>query len=158
MVTGEFQYKSKWQIEKLDVEDGFVYFDLPAGKLEIVISLDMRVKKYRANQQVAHDFGKVAIQRGPVVYCAESADQTTDVWKYQLPQTGELSCSYDDKLLNGVVVIQADTKVVNESSQVLYQEYQPLNWQTEKLMLIPYYAWANRGDNQMAVWIDQSEC
>ncbi|HAQ5329392.1 TPA: hypothetical protein IX448_002356 [Enterococcus faecium] len=146
------------QDKTMKVENGFIYFKLLAGSFEILLTLDMVVKKYQANQQIAHDFGKVAIQRGPIVYCVESMDQTEDVWKYQLIQAGEIAYAFDDKLLNGVGVIRAEAKVANGRSASVYQEYQPLTRRAAELKLIPYYAWANRGKNQMLVWIDQNDC
>lgn len=56
-----------------------------------------------------------------------------------------------------VSIVFPNAKVVDEFPQFLYQKYHSLNWQPAKVMFIPYYAWANRGDNQMVVWVDQDE-
>ncbi len=92
----------------------------------------MTVKLYATNPNVKYNAQKVAVMRGPIVYCAEKIDQETDVWKYQLTNKSSFTYDYHPNLLNGITTIKTNAT----------------------LTLIPYYAWANRNESQMTVWIN----
>lgn len=142
------------QVEDLVLDKGFVYFTIPQGETKVDLLLDMTIKKYQANDKVVYDFGKVAIQRGPLVYCAEETDQQQDVWKYTLTHAADYH--FEAQLLGGVGVIQAEAKVRNEeSTSLLYREYRAPSYSEGMLRLVPYYAWANRDSKNMEVWINQ---
>lgn len=156
------QTKSKLVINNeqkaINLKDGFVYLDIPQGATEVQLSLDMSTKLYQANQKVVYDFNKVAVQRGPLLYCVEEIDQKESVWKYRLKPQGRSYYTYDPKFLGGVGIVCADAQFPAYDDQPsLYKEYQPLKWKDTQIKLVPYYAWANRGDNQMEVWIDCNE-
>lgn len=143
------------QKEELVLDRGFVYFTIPQGETKVDLLLDMTIKKYQANDKVVYDFGKVAIQRGPLVYCAEETDQQQDVWKYTLTNAADFH--FEAQLLGGVGVIQAEAKVRNEeSASLLYREYSAPIYSEVMLKLVPYYAWANRDSKNMEVWINQA--
>lgn len=142
--------------EKFEIQDGFVFLDLPEGKTEILLTLDMSIKKYQANSNVSYNYGKVAIQRGPLVYCLEETDQETDVWKYILPQAGKLEYDFDAKLLGGLGTITSAALLPEETkNEALYRPYQTPDFKETQVKLIPYYAWANRESQNMEVWIEQ---
>ncbi|EEI69719.1 beta-L-arabinofuranosidase domain-containing protein, partial [Lentilactobacillus hilgardii] len=89
----------------LPVKDGFIYLDVDGQSLTIDLKLDMSTKIMRANNRVSHDFGKVAVQRGPVVYAAEQADNQAPLWLYQVSPDAQTDYHFDEKLLDGVGVI-----------------------------------------------------
>jgi DUF1680 family protein len=100
---------------------------------KITLSLDMPVEVVAADPRVKEDVGKRAIQRGPLVYCAEQVDNA-DFDKVALNPATTFSYSFDAELLNGVETITA----TSENGQ---------------FTLIPYYAWDNREAGEMKVWL-----
>lgn len=138
------------------VIDGFVYFDLEAGTTQIDLSLDMSVKFFQANNRVEIDAGQVAVQRGPVVYCAEEADNTAPLWLSRITRGGDkLVYHYEDQLLGGVGVIDVSARREAEDPDVgpLYREAHDRPTEHTQLRLVPYYSWANREEGQMRVWL-----
>ncbi|QMU08673.1 glycoside hydrolase family 127 protein [Levilactobacillus suantsaii] len=135
------------------VDHGFVYLTLTADTT-IDLTLDMTVKFMQANNRVSADYGQVAVQRGPIVYAAEEADNPAPLWQYRVDPSVAPTYQYDKKLLNGVgIVTVAATKPASDASDApLYQPLQLANDMATKLKLIPYYAWANRENGQMRVW------
>ncbi|MHC9537225.1 glycoside hydrolase family 127 protein [Dellaglioa sp. BT-FLS60] len=140
---------------KSDLQDGFIYFTIDGTELDIQLTLDMSAKFMQANELVRYDFGKVSVQRGPIVYCAEEVDNEAPLWKYRVAVESPLESSFQETLLNGVVQVKAKAKRSEiKTDQALYAEYQKPNDIETSLTLIPYYAWANRDDGQMSVWLN----
>ncbi|GAX06611.1 hypothetical protein IWT25_01956 [Secundilactobacillus pentosiphilus] len=139
------------------VKDGFIYFDITEKSTTIDLSLDMRVKFMRANNRASADFGKVAVQRGPIVYAAEQADNPAPLWTYEVDTKTKPSSAYEDKLLNGVEVVKvnADQVQLDSDDGPLYTEESDQSTQSTELTLVPYYAWANRENGQMRVWLNK---
>lgn len=102
---------------------------------QVDISLDMPVEIVKADPRVKADEGRCAIQRGPVVYCAEQADNALDIDEIAVKDGTEFNVHFDADMLGGVSVIDMNTPK-----------------QTE-VRLIPYHAWDNRTPGKMAVWI-----
>jgi len=119
----------------------------PGDKVELL--LPMRVRRTIAHEKVAEDQGKVALERGPLVYCAEWPDNKDgSVRNIVLPDDAELQAGYRKDLFGGVYVIAGKAYGLSRrepGSQVSQQE--------QELTAIPYYAWAHRGKGQMAVWL-----
>ncbi|SDB41653.1 hypothetical protein SAMN02910298_02067 [Pseudobutyrivibrio sp. YE44] len=139
--------------EILGTEEGYQYFEIPAGtESTIGLTFEMSIRRNYANTHVSEDIGKVAISYGPFVYCLEGVDNGTDLNCLSLPEDAKLSYSFEENLLNGVGIITAEGKRCVNKSGGLYSNTKP---QTEPatLKFIPYYAWANRGENEMVVWV-----
>jgi DUF1680 family protein len=118
----------------------------------IELNLPMPVRRVVANEQVAADRGRVALERGPIVYAAEWADNPSGkVRNLMLPDTARIRAEYQPGLLKGVTVIK--TRAVALS----YDAAGKLSKAEEEVTAIPYYAWANRGRGQMIVWIPNTE-
>jgi uncharacterized protein len=118
----------------------------------VVLHLPMPVRRVMAAADVAADRGRVAIQRGPIVYAAEWPDNPDGhVRNLRLPDDVTLTREFRPALLNGVEVItgQAVSYVVDAQGAVQSRR-QPFT-------AIPYYAWANRGPGEMIVWIPREE-
>ena len=96
------------------------------------------------------DIGKVALQRGPLVYCAEWIDNNGKTSNLILPKSSSFSIEYKPELLNGLVVINSKAIAIEISS-----DGQEVTTVTQPFMAIPYYAWAHRGKGEMAVWFPQ---
>jgi DUF1680 family protein len=111
----------------------------------------MSVKKVIARKEVSADNNKVALQRGPLVYCIEHADNGGMIKNIMLPADASVTTSYQPSLLGGVVTILCEAtvvKVVNDGSSVEAVK--------QNITAIPYFTWANRGEGEMEVWIPQS--
>jgi len=143
-------------------------------KLELTLS--MPVRRIEAHPRVVADAGRVALQRGPIVYCLEAADNGGRVRNLALPRSSQLTARHVPDLLGGVTVIQGTALArENESSPVgpvsrpvksaapaSANEATPNVLHREALSkevpftAIPYYAWANREPGEMTVWIPES--
>jgi DUF1680 family protein len=124
-----------------------------------VVELDfpMPVRMLEANPNVEETRNQAAIVRGPIVYCLESNDlpQGVRVSDVRLDRAGKFSERFD-KALGGVVVIEGKALAVpspaNWSGQ-LYRELDPTPTREIDVKLVPYFAWGNRGDSEMSVWL-----
>lgn len=136
-----------------DVVDGFIYLDLAAGKTRIDLVLDMSVKFFQANNRVEEDSGQIAVQRGPIVYCAEESDNPAPLWLTRITD-GDPSYQYDSELLGGVGVIDVPARREQQDgdTEPLYREASVRPDEDTRLRLVPYFSWANREDGQMRVW------
>ncbi len=94
------------------------------------VSLPMPVLRVKADSRVKDDAGKIALQRGPIVYCFESVDNGKDILKAKMPENVSFKAEYRPDLLGGVVILKGAGFVA-----------------------VPYYAWDNRGPSRMEVWI-----
>ena len=110
------------------------------------LSLPMPVRRVVANEAVEADRGRVAVERGPLVYCAEWTDNGGRISNLVLPDGAALTAEMRPDLLNGVVVIKGEAEAVGEKAGRVVSEKTPVT-------LIPYYAWANRGRGEMEVWL-----
>ena len=139
-------------------EDGFVTLKrewLPNDRVEL--ELPMRVLVMEAHPGVEEARNQVALQRGPLVYCLESADlpEGIELSDVALDADAHWEAHYNADLLDGVVTLLSKAKKVslgNWSGQ-LYRERQTEIVGDIPIQLIPYYAWDNRGLSEMTVWI-----
>ena len=132
-----------------DIEKGFVRIRRQWEKSDIVeLNLPMPIRRVAANNLVEADRGRIALQRGPVVYCVEWPDvDDGGVLNLLLPADAPLQSEYRPDLLGGVTVIKAKAA-----------SYDFLKGRQEKnFVAIPYYAWAHRGPGEMAVWLAAEE-
>jgi len=122
----------------------------------------MPVALVEANARVRDDFGRVAVTRGPIVYCLEGIGQPTSPFDVSLlvyrKGAVEYRTEFRQDLLGGVMVvyIKALAALKPSSSQSLYRLYSKADISESKpvdVQLIPYYSWANRGPSEMEVWL-----
>ncbi len=116
---------------------------------KISVHFDMEARTVRANGKVAADKGRVSIERGPIVYCAEWADNTCDVLSALINQEPKFTLGSKDIQNTKVVTLTTDAQTLN------FNKGGKLEAKDERLVLIPYYAWAHRGNGKMTVWIPQ---
>ena len=114
----------------------------------------MEAKFYQAMPRVREDIGRVAVQRGPVVYCAESVDNGVELELLRVSPDMELQEFSADKEFGGAVILKGKIeKVQLPSDEKLYAPYEKVSLQSQDLKLVPYYCWGNRGENEMLVWL-----
>jgi len=127
----------------------------------ISMNFNMTSEVVEANPRVVDDFGRGAVQRGPLVYCLEQLDQPDGVNLFDVSLDlrkgrSQFHDEFQSNLLDGVVVLKHVGRVSDSpSSQMqLYSSHAPTVGKTQQveLKLIPYYAWANRSASQMQVW------
>jgi DUF1680 family protein len=120
----------------------------------LVLNLEMPTERVYAHPAVRDDIGCVALQRGPLVYCIETEDNTVPLHQIRLPEDATLESSFDPALLGGIAVIKGDAFVTESAdwSGTLYRTPPPI-YRAHTLTAIPYYAWDHRQPGEMRVWI-----
>lgn len=117
------------------------------------LRLAMPVLRLRAHPRVRADVGLVALQRGPIIYCAEEEDQTTPLDTLIVPAAADLIPVYTAHLLGGVVLLRGSVLRDDPAwADTLYRSDEPQRTPTP-LTAIPYYAWNNRRQGPMRVWL-----
>ncbi len=133
-----------------ELQQGYFVIDRSWKKGDKVeVHFDMQPRTVRANGQVAADKGRVAIERGPIVYCAEWPDNKCDVLSVLINQEPQFALGTKEIMNTTVQTLTTDAQTLN------FDKSGKLNAADEKLVLIPYYAWAHRGPGKMTVWIPQ---
>ena len=122
----------------------------------IAVDLPMPVRTISADPRVKSSFGRIAVQRGPLVYCLEEADNRTGLHTVALASVPDFQVAHRDDLLGGVTVITSagTTVALQACDDTLYRApAYPPGRTDATLTFIPYYAWANREPGEMVVWV-----
>lgn len=132
-------------------EDGYFRIERKWKKGDrVALHFDMPVRIVKADEKVEADRGRVAVECGPLVYCAEWPDNAFNLHTVLLPRRPEFAATEAKGLpLSGIRALTASAQVLS---------YAPSGWLEVKpaiLTLVPYYAWAHRGKGQMVVWLPQ---
>jgi DUF1680 family protein len=132
----------------IDLENGFarVRRTWKAGDV-VDLNLPMPIRRVVAHEAVEADRGRVALERGPIVYCAEGVDNAEHVANLILPDDSPLEARFRDDLLGGVVAITGKAAALQRVDPGRVEQ------QPHEFTAIPYSTWANRGANEMAVWL-----
>ncbi|GGH85904.1 DUF1680 family protein [Pullulanibacillus pueri] len=142
---------------KACLKDGYAYIHrLWTSGDQIELYLHMPVERMRANPKVRANAGKVALQRGPVVYCLEGVDNGADLHNIVIPRETEFNVEFKQEFLNGLAVITCKGQRINAT---LWEDdlYSYREDQVEEISItaIPYYAWCNREPGEMMVWVSE---
>ena len=116
---------------------------------KVQIHFDMEARTVRANNKVEADRGKISIERGPLVYCAEHPDNTFDIMGALMNQNPEFRLGKTE--IAGTTV----QTIVTDAQTLSFDKQGKLQTTDHKLTLIPYYAWCHRGSGKMRVWLPQ---
>lgn len=126
---------------------GYYYIDIPRDHFALTLRLELPVRLIYANPRVFENIGRVAVMRGPVVYCMEAADNGGNLRALSLgPDTG-FQGGFDLLTCDGLRL---------EDSPALYTTARP-RYKPQRLSFIPYYRFANRGESEMLVWVTCKE-
>jgi DUF1680 family protein len=140
--------KVNGQLIDYDMEKGYAVIARGWKKGDRVeVSLPMAVRRVVANEKVKDDIGKMALQRGPIMYCAEWPDNNGLASNIIVPANTTFTARYEPGLLNGVEVLTAEVPVVSIDANG-----QNISTARRTMTAIPYYAWANRGKGEMMLW------
>jgi DUF1680 family protein len=137
----------------LDIQKGYagISRQWKAGDV-IELHLPMPVRRVLANDAVAADRGRVALQRGPIVFCAEWPDNPGGhVRNLVLPRNAVLKAEFRPELLKGIV------RVSGSGAALILDKNGKVERKPQLITAIPYYAWAHRGPGEMLVWLPESE-
>ena len=151
-------WAKRWTLRRNGAEtgtqpvNGYVRIEGPFSAGDVIeLRLDTAPRRVYTDPRVRADIGCVAIMRGPVVYCLEQVDNGAQLQTLELPRDAELrEVSMPDKL-GGIVQIEACGKRLR-LADALYGDEPPRTTDT-LLTFIPYYTWANRGRNEMRVFV-----
>ncbi len=141
--------------ETAEIRDGYAYLSsgLKAGD-RIVLKLDMTPRKVYANLNVSGDAGKVALQRGPFVYCFEGVDNGGNLDFLRADRDGKITETIkEDRVLGKITALRLDGKILKGKDE-LYSFERPEE-SPFILTAVPYYMWDNRGVNGMKVWMEE---
>ena len=131
-----------------ELQKGYLLIDRKWKKGDVVeVHFDMKPRVVKANGKVEADRGRVAVERGPLVYCAEWPDNDFNVHNILLNQHPAFQVEERPDLLYGIHEITTDAQALS------YDAAGKLAVRDVKLTLIPYYAWAHRGEGDMEVWL-----
>ena len=145
--------KVNGQPVSIELKDGYAVLQRGWKAGDVVeLHLPMPVRRVTANEKVAADRGRVALQRGPIVYCVEWPDNAGGKVRNVLlkPDTA-VAIENEPDLLSGVIALKAKATAYAQDAAG------KLTGTDVDLLAIPYYAWAHRGRGEMSVWMAQDE-
>lgn len=132
-----------------EMENGYAVISRDWKKGDIVkLNLPMEARRIVAKEEVKANLGRVALQRGPLVYCVEHVDNDGNAFNLIIPDNAKLESQEQPDLLGGVVTLTAEVPVVKPTADGM-----GIETVRERITLIPYYTWCNRGSGPMQVWI-----
>nr|WP_283813326.1 beta-L-arabinofuranosidase domain-containing protein [Bradyrhizobium sp. Leo121] len=124
----------------------------------VKLSLPMQVRRVYGHPQLRNLAGKVAIQRGPLMYCVEEADNGPELHNLWLPAESRFSLVEGTGLFDKIL-LQADGSRLqhthSEETALCQYDKVPGQLQPQRLTFIPWFSWANRGEGEMRIWIKE---
>lgn len=131
-----------------DLQSGYLVVDRKWKKGDLVeISFDMPVRTVKSHPQVKDNKGRLAVERGPLVYCAEWPDNDFNIHTLLLNRKPEFTLKENEDMLGGITTISTPVQTLR------YDNDGNLKTDSKTLTLIPYYSWAHRGEGNMSVWL-----
>lgn len=130
---------------------------LRSGQGQSTLTLPMPVRRVYGNPQVRQQARKVALQRGPLVYCLEEADNGANLHNLSLSQDSAFRVFEGKGIFAHKMLIQAEgIGCQAKDTDALWQyDHSPVERQPRTLTFIPWFSWANRGEGEMRIWVDE---
>ena len=133
------------------MDKGYMVIDREWNKGDLIsLNVPMDIKRVTSRIEVKANIERVAIQRGPIIYCVEGVDNTGRAVNIVLPKTAVLSATPQTILSEKVISIQTEATVLAVSA-----DGQNVQAEKKKITAVPYYTWNNRGPGQMLVWLPE---
>ncbi len=138
-----------------DLDKGYAKINRTWSPEDVVeVSFHMPVEVVRSHPEVRENAGKIALQRGPVIYCLEEMDNGKNLQDLTIPADQNFVVNHESELLNGVTVIRGQaTQTDRDQIEDSLYSTKKLDRKNREFKAIPYYAWSNRGENEMTVWV-----
>ncbi|MBW5930069.1 hypothetical protein CFM96_15615 [Klebsiella michiganensis] len=145
-----------------DVRKGYLYIShLWQEGDTLLLTLPMPVRRIYGNPLVRHQAGQVAVQRGPLVYCLEQADNGEQLHNLQLPRDARFITVEGKGIFARKILLQAPgyKQTAEDAEQQALWRYDraPSSRQPHLLTFIPWFSWANRGEGEMRIWVNEAE-
>lgn len=136
-------------------KDGYLYLNGTwSNNDKIELDFPMEIVELESHPLMINGTGKVALRRGPIVYCLEGVDNTSSVFDVTLTRDNQFNT--EEMIIGGLDVVAITGKALVRKSEnwenVLYKPFE-IDYTETEFKAIPYFAWANRGENEMSVWI-----
>jgi DUF1680 family protein len=142
------EIKINGQPVEYKMQNGYAIVNRTWKKGDVVeVNLPMEVRRVVANQKVKDDISKVALQRGPLIYCAEWVDNNGKAGNMIIPNNATFTTEFKADVLNGVEIIKSNVPAV-----VVSNDGSSVSTVNQSFIAIPYYAWAHRGKGEMMIW------
>lgn len=142
-----------------ELKQGYLYLTEHLHQGDVVeLNLELKPILVEADPRISDDYGKQAVVRGPIVFCAEEVDNGANLQCLHLGD--DLVGHYEAQLLGGVYVLEShgQRRTLPQSGRViaspLYHQVQPAQFEPQLIKLIPYFAWCNRQEGEMRVWLN----
>lgn len=137
--------------ERFSMENGYAVISRKWKKGDVVfVRLPMDVKRVISHDNLQENIGKIALQRGPLIYCAEWPDNGGSTSNLILPSDRSITAEHRPDLLSGITILRSEAvaiKIDEQNTQVTTTR--------QPFVAIPYYAWAHRGKGEMTVWLPE---
>lgn len=148
---GQYSITVDGELISPDVEAGYAYIDCEEYDVEICYEMDIRPRWLEANGHVYECAGMVALQRGPVIYCAEATDNGDELWSLRVDVCVEVKEQFEPSLELFALKTEGYKKTDSKAKEL----YAPVGegYEPQTIKFIPYYAFANRGESDMRVWM-----
>lgn len=140
-----------------NIDKGYVYIKRHWEKNDLIeLELPLTVERVKSHPKVRANIGKVALQRGPIVYCLEETDNGPNLPSILLPNNIILNTHFDPDLLGGVTVITGEAlKLKDDEKEDRLYHASELGLSKINIKAVPYYAWCNRDKGEMLVWMTE---
>ncbi|MBO9572835.1 MAG: glycoside hydrolase family 127 protein, partial [Chitinophagaceae bacterium] len=130
-------------------EKGYAVITRPWKKGDVInFETPMRVREVISRPELKQNENRIALQYGPMVYCVEGADNNNSAFNFVLSERPGYTVSFKPELLNGINTINFNANIIEIAA-----DGRSANTVQKQLTAIPYYAWNNRGPNEMQVWL-----
>lgn len=138
-----------------EMQDGYARIACPAGEVLVALDFELIPERVTCHPSVPENIGKVCLQRGPLVYCLEQADNGPELWRLALPDGSAVQTAAAG-WPGGVPNLLADgLRLQDPPDSRLYLSGSTEVWAPCELTFVPYYAWSNRTPGEMLVWLHQ---
>lgn len=143
--------------DEMSEKDGYLYVKKAWGEKDVLkLHFSMSLLLMEADEKVREDAGKVAVLRGPIVYCLEEVDNGKELHLLEVNPDGKYEIKDSEICGNPVKVVEMEGfRVVDTAKKdgELYHVYKRKEKEAVELKFVPYYTWENRGENEMMVWV-----
>ena len=143
-----------------DIKNGYIILNELIDGDEIEFVLHMPIIKIEANPKARENVGKLAVMRGPIVYCLEEVDNGKDLHYVFLPEKAKFNHKFEKDFFDGAVLIESTGKrliVKNWDEEDLYRKAKSYKYKDVILKWVPYYLWANRKAGEMTCWVKKTQ-